>query len=331
MMLALSATLVDAYGSLFVHSWDTYAVQQGDGSYWCAHESLHPSRLVDHLLGRYTLGAYVLDGVHTCTYAVLDADTPDGLLALVHLAGQLALLGIWSLLEASRRGVHLWIFFMEPVPASLVRAWLLPYAVQLGVELYPKQDRLSTGPGSLIRLPLGIHRQTGGWYPFLVSSSDGQLVPVGNSVAECLAWVVSSVQRVQVPVSVEMGYEAKDFGGGVPSLAEPVLASSPLVVPGSASGWSGRGAIRAWCQSQDIVQVIGRSVSLDYRGVGSCPFKEHHAHGDLRPSFQVFGGANPHWYCYTWGRAGDLFDFFCLYYHLLPQEAWSWLQAGRLS
>src|SRR5450755_17681 len=57
-MFPLTADLVEAYSALFIHSWETYAVQQGDGSYWCAHESLFPARLVDHLLGRYTLGTY---------------------------------------------------------------------------------------------------------------------------------------------------------------------------------------------------------------------------------------------------------------------------------
>ncbi len=74
--------------------------------------------------------------------------------------------------------------------------------------------------------------------------------------------------------------------------------------------------------------MIGRYVALDHRGVGSCPFKEHHYRGDRRPSFQVFGGENPHWYCFAWGRAGDLFDFVCLYYHLSSQEAWQRIQAG---
>jgi hypothetical protein len=64
--------------------------------------------------------------------------------------------------------------------------------------------------------------------------------------------------------------------------------------------------------------------------VGSCPFKGHHRCGDLRPSFQVFGGTDPHWYCYAWQRAGDLFDFLCLYYHLTPHEAWRRLQDGAL-
>lgn len=86
--------------------------------------------------------------------------------------------------------------------------------------------------------------------------------------------------------------------------------------------------IREWCQAQDIQGVIGRYVALDGRGVGSCPFKEHHYRGDVRPSFQVFGGSDQHWYCYTWRRAGDLFDLLCLYYHLTPQEAWRLVQQG---
>jgi DNA primase len=104
----------------------------------------------------------------------------------------------------------------------------------------------------------------------------------------------------------------------------PLMASHTAV-----SGFSG-GNIRAWCRAQDIVEVIGRFVALDHRGVGSCPFKEHHHRGDLRPSFQVFGGNDPHWYCYTWGCAGDLFDFVCLYYQITPQEAWRRLQDGML-
>ena len=42
---------------------------------------------------------------------------------------------------------------------------------------------------------------------------------------------------------------------------------------------AGRGDIRAWCRAQDIVEVIGRFMVLDRRGVGSCPFKEHHYRG----------------------------------------------------
>jgi CHC2 zinc finger len=83
-------------------------------------------------------------------------------------------------------------------------------------------------------------------------------------------------------------------------------------------------------QAHDIMAAISRYVTLDERGVGSCPFKEHHYRGDLRPSFQVFGEPDPHWYCYTWRRAGNLFDFLCVYYQLTPQDVWRQVQCGAL-
>jgi hypothetical protein len=48
-----------------------------------------------------------------------------------------------------------------------------------------------------------------------------------------------------------------------------------------ASHWEYKGyrSIRERCRAQDIVAVIGSYISLDHRGVGSCPFKEHHVRG----------------------------------------------------
>src|SRR6266700_7365132 len=316
-MAGVPAELVEAYASLFVHCWLHYAVQQRDGSYWRVVQPLTLPLISAHLEGRWTLGTYLLDEQCQCSFAVFDADGVDGLWQLLGLAVELARQGIPTVLEASRRGGHLWVHFARPTSAYAVRAWLLPYALSLGVELYPKQDAL--GPGgacSLIRLPLGIHRQGRGWYPFVLMKRDGEVVPVGETVQECCAWVCHQVQRVAVPAAV---------------LAQ-CAAPSPLPVPdmpvmASPEGFSrpGRGSIRAWCRAQDLVEVIGRYVALDRRGVGSCPFKEHHYRGDQRPSFQVF---NDHWYCYTWGRAGDLCDFLCLYYQLSPQEVWRRIQAG---
>lgn len=321
-MMALD--LVEAYASLFVHCWDHYAVQQRDGSYWRVDEPLTLPLLVGHLAGRWTLGMYLLDRASCCAFAVFDADSADGLAQLMMLSMELTGQGIPTLLEASRRGGHLWVHFAEPAPAYLVRAWLLPYAVAYGVELYPKQDALPAGGcGSLIRLPLGVHRRSKGWYPFVQVTLDGQWVPVGNTVGDCCAWVLQSVQRVALPETVSMMAVAGPMVEETPALSTPMASHVSVVCPG-------QGSIRAWCRAQDILAVIGRHVVLDDRGVGSCPFKEHHRRGDVRPSFQVFGDDDPHWYCYTWGRAGDLFDFLCLYYHLSHDEAWQRLQEGTL-
>lgn len=318
-MLSLVPDLVEAYASVFVHCWSQYAVQQRDGSYWRVREPLTLSLLAAHLAGRYTLGTYLLDEQNQCSFAVFDADRQDGLERLGGLAMELTLWGIPTILEASRRGGHLWVHLAEPTPAQAVRAWLLPAAHLLGVEFYPKQDVLGPdGACSLIRLPLGIHRQARGWYPFVQLKEDGDVVPVGETVWECCTWVCHQVQRVAVPAAVQV----ECAPSSLPERDMPQMASHEgLARPG-------RGSIRAWCRAQDIVEVIGRYVALDRRGIGSCPFKEHHSRGDRRPSFQVFSGEDPHWYCFTWGRAGDLFDFVCLYYQISPHEAWQWIQAG---
>src|SRR6266700_6591884 len=321
-MSLIAAELVQAYASLFMHCWERYAVQQGDGSYWCVQEPLSLYSLAAHLAGRRTLGTYLLDVASTCAFAVFDADSADGLGRLAVLTRELAQQGVPTVLEASRRGGHLWVHLSGPTPASVVRAWLLPYAVAFGVELYPKQDRLAPGgSGSLIRLPLGILRQSRGWYPFVEMTVQGELVPVGETVVACCAWVCSNVQRVAVSHEVLLALSS----AGAPSVDAESRMVGSVVAPDP-----GHGNIRAWCRSQNIVAVIGRFVVLDHRGVGSCPFKAHHDRGDLRPSFQVFGGDNPHWYCYTWRCAGDLFDFLCLYHQISPHEAWRRLQEGSL-
>jgi TOTE conflict system, Archaeo-Eukaryotic Primase domain/CHC2 zinc finger len=324
-MQELPLEVLAAYASVFVQCWDQYAVQQRDGSYWRVTEPLSLSHLAAHLAGRWTLGMYVLDASSQCSFAVFDADSGDGLVRLALLSEELLREGVPTLLEASRRGGHLWVHLVEPTLASVVRAWLLPYALTSGVELYPKQDWLASGrSGSLIRLPLGIHQQSRGWYPFVERSTWGALVPVGETVMECCAWVCQHAQRVAVPGEVRVA-----CAEGVPVQSESGMGVQGERSVQTASHW-GYGSIQQWCRSQDIKAVIGRYVALDRRGVGSCPFKEHHARGDVRPSFQVFGGSDPHWYCYTWRRAGDLFDFLCLYYHLAPHEAWQRLQQGGL-
>jgi hypothetical protein len=318
----LPPNLLAAYASLFVHSWEQYALQQRDGSYWRVAAPLSLDLVAAHLADRCTLGTYLLDRESTCTFAVFDADGADGLERLACLSRELAHQGVPTVLEASRRGGHLWVHLEEPTSARVVRAWLLPYAVAAGVEFYPKQEMLAPGgSGSLIRMPLGIHRQSRGWYPFLYQVAGGEWVPVGETVGDCCAWVCEQVERVAVPDAVVRSCSAAVTP---PGCGEWGMASGGVVPR------PGPGGIREWCRSQDIRAVIGRYVALDRRGVGSCPFKEHHYRGDVRPSFQVFGGDEPHWYCYTWRRAGDLFEFLCLYHQITPHEAWARLREGTL-
>jgi hypothetical protein len=83
---------------------------------------------------------------------------------LGHMASALASEEVSIYLERSRRGGHLWLFLAEPVAGREVRAFgqglLAAHRIE-GAELYPKQDQLADGPGSLIRMPFGVHRLTG--------------------------------------------------------------------------------------------------------------------------------------------------------------------------
>ena len=311
-----SSELVSAYAALFVQRSDQYAVQQPSGSYWRIVEPLTVKLLAAHLTGSVTLGTYLLDEQGHCSFAVFDADSEDGLEKLVVLAGELASQGIPALLEASRRGGHLWVHLTAPTPAQVVRTWLLPYAMGFHVELYPKQDTIAVGgSGSLIRVPLGIHRRSRGWYPFLQLAPNGELVPVGETVMACCMWVVEHVERVQVPDDAWNVLTPVSYSHSIPAISHQQ---------------EGRMSIRSWCRSQDVMAVMSQYVSLNRQGVGSCPFKEHHHRGDVRPSFQVFPDSDQCWYCYTWARGGDLFDFLCLYHGLTVHEAWERLRAGTL-
>jgi len=312
-----SHELVSAYAALFVQRSDQYAVQQRNGSYWRIVEPLTREVLSAHLAGSVTLGTYLLDEQGQCSFAVFDADSEDGLEKLGVLSGELASQGIPTLVEASRRGGHVWVHLNGSTPAQIVRTWLLPYAMAYGVELYPKQDMIAVGgSGSLIRVPLGIHRRSRGWYPFVQVLPCGELVPVGEKVMACCKWAIEHVERVQVPDDAWNVLTSVSYSHTIQTISQKQKGSM---------------TIRSWCRSQDVMAVMSQYVLLNRQGVGSCPFKEHHHRGDVRPSFQVFPDSDQCWYCYTWERGGDLFDFLCLYYGLTPQEGWARLQQGMLS
>ena len=156
-----------------------YALQRADGRYTRQFQPLSWEVLRLHVAGVHTIGSYVIDERGRCRFAVFDADTDAGLLQLLDVQVSLVSSGMASYLEGSRRGGHLWVFLAEVVTPAQLRRWLLPYC-PAGMEFYPKQVTASLEhPGSLLRVPLGVHRLSGRRYPF-VSWRDGQLVPVAS-------------------------------------------------------------------------------------------------------------------------------------------------------
>ena len=144
----------------FVQRWDLYAHQVDDGSYVCVHELLNVGLLFGHLRSEITLGTYLLNQEGRARFLVLDADDAQGWERLGCLARVLAGEGIPAYLERSRRGGHLWLFLVQAVAGSEARAFglglLRAHQVE-EVELFSKQDGLAEGPGSLIRMPFGVH------------------------------------------------------------------------------------------------------------------------------------------------------------------------------
>jgi hypothetical protein len=155
----------------FVRRWDLYARQIDDGSYVCVHEPLNVSHLFAHLRGEITLGAYLLGRESQARFIVLDADDAQAWERLGHLARALADEDVTACLEGSRRGGHLWLLLAEAVTGRELRAFgqglLAAHQIE-GVELYPKQDQIADGPGSLIRMPFGVHQLTGRGYVLAV-------------------------------------------------------------------------------------------------------------------------------------------------------------------
>jgi len=155
------------------------------------------------------------------------------------------------------------------------------------VELFPKQDRLRTGPGSLIRMPFGVHRLTDRRYGFI--TPDGRhLTPT----------IRDQIQHFSAPQTVaEAAFEA--YGSHVP--AEPLPAvSAPVEEP--TGPLSER--IKA---SVTVLEFVSRYVGVQPAAsgaIGLCLFR----HDDHRPSFGVNDEGN-YWHCFAGCGGGSVVDF----------------------
>lgn len=320
-------TLVDAQCSMltrFLHTFvgrrNAFAVQRADGGYWRVKHPLTHRDIVNHLTGTQTLGSYVMNEHGLCSYAVVDADSENGLHDLVKLQRELASQRIPSYLEQSRRGGHLWVFLATPVHASVVRAWLLPNCPQ-GMEFYPKQEE-GHGYGSLIRLPFGVHRKSAKRYPF-VAWSGFDFVPVASSLRESLTWL-ATLERVSVP-PLDMFPNTHTRPPTDDKKTSFSKNAQPFTTPSFTS-------IREWCAQQDAMTFISHYVSLNAQGVGCCPFGWHHSGGrDTHASFKVYtpGVAGGYcWYCHVWHKGGSIFDFLRYSLNLDARSLWQRIQEG---
>ncbi len=274
----------------FIQRWDLYPLQLDDGSYICNKKPLQMSHILSHLTGEITLGCYVLNNDSLAKFIVFDADDSSSWGRLTQMSTALAQREIPSYLETSRRGGHLWIFFSKFLPGKTARAFghrLMRLYELSDIELFPKQNELKTGPGSLVRLPFGIHRKTGERYDFI--TSDGQ--PLALQVEE-------QISLLSNPHTVTEREFRKIMHGSLSFDQKPV--STPIQE--SSEHLSSR--IKN-CISVD--NFVRRYVELSPNGGGLCPF-----HDDQHESFAVNAEKN-YWCCFAGCGGGSIIDFWMKY------------------
>ena len=272
----------------FVQRWDLYPRQLDDGRYICVHELLNAGHLLSHLRGEITLGTYVLDEQSQAQFLVLDADDTQEWKDLLNLAKALATENVPAYLEKSRRGGHLWLFLAQALAGKDARAFgqgLLNTHQIAGVELFPKQNQLGSGPGSLIRLPFGVHRLTGQRYTFFT--------PDGDDLAPTIREQVKLLSEPQT----------------VPEAAFEAYRSVAVELNRAKSGLPVDGARRVSDEIKarvSVFELVSRYVELKPTGngaIGFCPF-----HDDRHPSFGVNVEEN-YWHCFAGCGGGSVIDF----------------------
>jgi hypothetical protein len=232
------------------------------------------------------LGAYVLDQTSQARFIVFDADNDPQMERLVKMAKSLRQQGVPSYLESSRRGGHLWIFLTKPYPGKVIRLFgkhLVEVYNLLGVEIFPKQNRLESGPGSLVRLPFGIHRKTGTRYGFITPdfqplfgsfSTQLRIICAPKTVPE--AFIEASV--MQMPSSQKLTVKT-----GVDDSKKPLSERIK--------------------ESVSVYDFISQYVELSPTGRGLCPL-----HDDRHSSFSVNIEEN-YWSCFSGCGGGSIIDF----------------------
>jgi hypothetical protein len=286
----LDPDLLTSYADTFISRWDMYPIQLGDSRYVSVKKKLNLQLVDAHLRGHITLGAYALSQDHHAKWICFDADDESAWIRLIELSGELITRDVPTYLEPSRRGGHLWLF-THPLPGSNIRRFgqrLLAEHFIEDVELFPKQDRLVTGPGSLVRLPLGIHRKNGRRYHF-VTLTGKPLAPTIRDQVRLLA----SPRLVPEPFVSQI----------LDRTPPPVEVPPTPVFPPPADEVQGETLSERIKNAISVYDFVSQYVDLDERGRGLCPF-----HDDHHKSFGV-NISEDFWHCFACGIGGSAIDF----------------------
>jgi hypothetical protein len=291
---------LEAFSSTFLNRRDAYPLQQPDGTYVAVKRPLTHQLLAGHLIGGITLGAYALDEQSRAKWVCFDGDTEEQWAQLCFLAISLEDQRIPVYRELSRRGGHLWLHFQTPIPGVHVRRFarqlLLEHEInpeppdKKAFEIYPRQVQLvRDGLGSLVRLPLGLHRKSGKIYPFV----DRDNIPLAPTPRELLP-ILATPDRV--PLSFIMSVM-----GRAPQVEIP--KPTPAFSVKSVAELAGRPPSERIKAAISTVDFVRQYVELDAQGKGYCPF-----HDDEHKSFNVVESGD-YWNCFAGCGGGDLIHF----------------------
>jgi len=287
--------LADHLTGTFIRRHDMYAQQRDDGRYLCIREPLRPELIHDHLNGHITLGAYVLDAESHARYIVYDADDAAWMDQLLQMGEAIKREGVTAYVEKSRRGGHLWLFFESDISGKDARAFgagLLAYHDIENVELFPKQNRLFSGPGSLIRLPFGVHRKSGRRYGFY--HVDGR--PLASTLRE-------QIRLLATPHTVPLPFfeQFRDYAvQGEAELYRGSAATKNITQVEIDDDMPVSKRIKAAAPLRPFVENF---VQLSTQGTGLCPF-----HDDNAASFSINEAGN-YWHRFACGIGGSVIDF----------------------
>lgn len=249
------------------------------------------NHIIAHLQGKITLGLYLLDQDSNARFIVIDADDEAQFDQVASMATSLRCHGMSSYLERSRRGGHLWLFFEEPIPGKDARQFgkglLHSHHLPEEIELYPKQDKLGDGPGSLIRLPFGVHRKDGNRYGF-----------VDPSGSKTLSSIEEQIPILCHPRTISESAFDTFWRIGQPEEKEPVFT------PTEASGDTLSAQVK---DAISVYDFVSQHVDLTQAGRGHCPF-----HEDQTRSFSVNIEKN-YWHCFAGCGGGSVIDFWMKY------------------
>jgi hypothetical protein len=355
--LSEGVALLGAWQARFVNRPRPYALQEPDGTYRWVYRTLTLERVLQHLWGERTLALSSTDAAGGCRWLCLDVDTPDGLAHLVALRAALVGLGLPGLVEASRRGGHLWLFLEELVPAADARAGVLAalqaveargeVAVPVPLELYPTAANTTPDTlGQAVRLPLGIHRRTGRRYPLL----DEEGLPCVFTALDRAVRFVVEQPAISAAVLARWSGRRRPARGAHASLDGFAVSDGRWCgpTPASSSGAPGRvgthSAVIRWvdaCVSPlDLLDELALDTALRRMGqgyLGWCPFHDDRAPDAFgqpgTPSFYVVRNARYgwSWCCLSTNCAhsvGRMRHSFRLFQALLALDVSSAIQAA---